>query len=128
MIGAQETTSSWGTGIEQMSIGFIRWSLQPHLNRIRQELNRKLFRRASPFIQHKLSELLAGDSKSEGELRRQEVGGSQGPGYKTINEVRADMNLPAIAGGDVLYRPDKLAATATKEKEPDETAGATDSK
>lgn len=129
MIGAQETTSSWGTGIEQMSIGFIRWALQPHLNRIRQELNRKLFRRASPFIEHKMDALLAGDSKAEAEYRRQAVGGSQGPGWMTINEVRATMNLPAIAGGEKLYNPGQGLKPDTKTKEPDdETAGATDPK
>ncbi len=126
MIGAQETTSSWGTGIEQMSIGFIRWSLQPYINRIRQELNRKLFRRASPFVEHKMEALLAGDSKAEGEYNRQAVGGSQGPGWMTINEIRKSKNLPRIDGGDVLYRPDKGATPETKGKKDDETAGATD--
>jgi HK97 family phage portal protein len=126
MIGAQETTSSWGTGIEQMSIGFIRWSLQPYINRIRQELNRKLFRRASPFVEHKMEALLAGDSKAEGEYRRQAIGGSQGPGWMTINEVRATMNLPPIPGGDTLYRPEKGGTPDTKGKKDDETAGSTD--
>jgi len=126
MIGAQETTSSWGTGIEQMSIGFIRWALQPYINRIRQELNRKLFRRASPFVEHKMEALLAGDSKAEGEHMRQAVGGSQGPGWMTINEIRKIKNLPAIAGGNVLYRPEKSSNPPTKPKEEDETAGATD--
>jgi len=126
MIGAQETTSSWGTGIEQMSIGFIRWALQPYINRIRQELNRKLFRRASPFVEHKMDALLAGDAKAEGEHMRQAVGGSQGPGWMTINEIRKGMNLPPIAGGDVLYRPEKSSNPPTKPKEEDETAGATD--
>jgi HK97 family phage portal protein len=126
MIGAQETTSSWGTGIEQLSIGFIRWALQPHINRIRQELNRKLFRRASPFVEHKMDALLAGDSKAAGERNRQAIGGSQGPGYMTINEVRKSMNLPPVEGGDVLYRPDKPAAPKPEPKEEDETAGPTD--
>lgn len=126
MIGAQETTSSWGTGIEQMSIGFIRWALQPYINRIRQELNRKLFRRASPFVEHKMEALLAGDSKAEGEHMRQAVGGSQGPGWMTINEIRRVKNLPPIDGGDVLYRPEKSSNPPTKPKEEDETAGATD--
>jgi HK97 family phage portal protein len=126
MIGAQETTSSWGTGIEQMSIGFIRWSLQPHITRIRQELNRKFFRRASPFVEHKMEALLAGDSKAEGEYMRQAVGGSQGPGWMTINEIRKAKNLPPIKGGDVLFNPNSLKNTEPQGKT-DETAGATDS-
>lgn len=128
MIGAQETTSSWGTGIEQLSIGFIRWALQPHINRIRQELNRKLFRRASPFVEHKMDALLAGDTKAEGERNRQAIGGSQGPGYMTINEVRKTLNLPPVDGGNVLYSPAALAKPKPEPKEEDEAAGTTDPK
>ncbi|MDN4052895.1 phage portal protein [Massilia sp. YIM B02763] len=126
MIGAQETTSSWGTGIEQMSIGFIRWSLQPYINRIRQELNRKLFRRASPFVEHKMEALLAGDSKAEGEYFRQAIGGSQGPGWMTINEVRKAKSLPPIDGGNKLYRPEKGSTPEPKGKKDDEAVGTTD--
>lgn len=111
MIGAQETTSSWGTGVEQMTIGFVKFSLNPYVIRNRQELNRKLFRRASPFVEHKLEALLAGDSKAEGEYMRQAVGGSQGPGWMTINEIRRVKNLPPIDGGDALYDPTKQQAT-----------------
>lgn len=125
MIGAQETTSSWGAGVEQMTIGFLKFSLQPYITRIRQELNRKLFRRRSPYVEHRLQALLAGDSKAEGEYIRQCIGGSQGPGWKTIDEVRKDMNLPPIEGGNKLYNPAKPAEP--KEKAPDEKTGPTDS-
>jgi HK97 family phage portal protein len=112
LIGAQETTSSWGTGVEQTTLGFIKFALQPHINRIRQELNRKLFRRASPFAEHKMEALLSGDLKAEGEYMRQSVGGSQGPGWMTINEIRKIKNLPPVEGGNVLYRPEKPAQPA----------------
>lgn len=128
MIGATEAASNWGTGIEQMMIGFIKFALQPYIIRIRQELNRKLFRRASPYVEHDMDALMAGDSKAEGEFTRQAIGGSQGPGWMTINEVRKKRNLPPIAGGNALYRPEKTAAPATPPKENDETTGATDPK
>jgi hypothetical protein len=70
--------------------------------------------------------LLAGDSKAEGEYMRQAVGGSQGPGWMTINEIRKNKNLPPVEGGDALYRPEKLATPDNKTKEPDEKVGATD--
>lgn len=125
MIGATEAASNWGTGIEQMMIGFIKFALQPYIIRIRQELNRKLFRRASPYVEHDMDALMAGDSKAEGEFIRQAIGGSQGPGFMTINEVRKKRNLPPIEGGNVLYRPEKTTPP-TKSKEEDETAGTTD--
>lgn len=127
MIGAQETTSSWGTGVEQMTIGFVKFSLQPYITRIRQELNRKLFRRASPFVEHKMEALLAGDSKAEGEYMRQAVGGSQGPGWMTINEARKVKNLPPVKGGDELYDPTKQRSAGDQTKGNDEKASPTDS-
>ncbi len=117
MIGAQETTSSWGTGVEQMTIGFVKFSLQPYITRIRQELNRKLFRRASPFVEHKMEALLAGDSKAEGEYMRQALGGSQGPGWMTVNEIRKAKNLPPISGGNVLYDPTKQQGQQPRQPE-----------
>jgi HK97 family phage portal protein len=128
MIGATEAASNWGTGIEQMMIGFVKFALQPYIVRIRQELNRKLFRRASPFVEHKMEALMAGDSKAEGEYMRQAIGGSQGPGWMTINEIRKTKNLPPVPGGDALYRPEKVTKPATEPKEDDETAGTTDQK
>ena len=43
MGGDNEKTTSWGTGIEQITIGFVRYTLKPHLVRWEEELNRKLF-------------------------------------------------------------------------------------
>lgn len=128
MIGAQETTSSWGSGVQAQTLGFIKFSMQAHLDVVRQELNRKLFRRASPFVEHRMESLMSGDSKAEGDYMRQCVGGSQGPGWMTINEVRRIKNLPPVEGGDIIYRPDKAAVAAPepKNKDDDEKAGPTD--
>ena len=54
MIGETSASTSWGSGIESMSRAFVTYTLQPHLRRIEQELNRKLFPRNSgvmlPFV------------------------------------------------------------------------------
>lgn len=105
MIGANDTTTSWGTGIEQMTLGFVKFTLQAYLNRIEQEINRKFFKTSKYFVEFNLDGLLRGDSKSEGEFMRQSVGGSQGPGWMTINEIRRVKNLPPIEGGDLIYFP-----------------------
>jgi HK97 family phage portal protein len=117
MIGAQETTSSWGSGVEQMSIGFVKYTLNPYLNRITDELNRKIFRTSRYYIEFQLDGLLKGDSKAESEADRQAIGGSQGPGWLTPNELRKKKNLPPIAGGDVLYDPKKTTATPALDAE-----------
>lgn len=105
MIGETEKTSSWGTGIEQMSLGFVKYTLSPYLNRIEQEINRKLFRGPATFCEFNLEGLLRGDSKAEADYLRQAVGGSQGIGWMTINEARRIKNLPPVDGGDELYDP-----------------------
>lgn len=105
MVGAQETTTSFGAGIEHLTLGFVKFTCQPYLNRGVQELNRKLFRTDKQFLEHDLGALLRGDAKSEGEYFRQAIGGSQGPGWMTANEIRRSKNLPPIDGGDKLYEP-----------------------
>jgi HK97 family phage portal protein len=107
MIGANDTTSSWGTGIEQITLGFVKFTLKTYLNRIEQEINRKFFKTAKFFVEFGLEGLLSGDSKAEGESLRQAIGGSQGPGWMTANEVRRIKNLPPVEGGDELYDPKK---------------------
>jgi HK97 family phage portal protein len=105
MIGAQDTTSSWGTGIEQVTLGFVKFTLQPYLTRIEQEINRKLIRKPDEFVEFNLKGLLRGDTKAENESLRQARGGSQGPGWLTLNEIRRIDNLPPVVGGDVIYEP-----------------------
>ncbi|ERS12536.1 hypothetical protein Q673_02670 [Marinobacter sp. EN3] len=105
MIGAQEASTSWGTGIEQQSIGFVQYTLKPHLTRIEQEVNRKLFRSPEYFAEFNVSGLLRGDIKGRNEAYKIALGGNQQPGYMTVNEVRALENLPPIEGGNELYKP-----------------------
>lgn len=105
MAGATESASNFGTGIEQQKIGFVNFTLQSYLTRIQQELNRKLFRTEKYFVEFNLDGLLRGDSKSESDYLRQAIGGSQGPGWMTKNEVRRVKNLPPLPGGNELYEP-----------------------
>lgn len=105
MIGETEKASSWGSGIEQMSKGFVRYTLGPVITSIEQELNRKLFGIARYAVDFDEEALDRGDMKSLGDWFRQAVGGSQGLGWMTVNEVRSRLKLPPIEGGDELYDP-----------------------
>lgn len=105
IIGDSEKTSSWGTGIEHIILGFVRFTIKPHLQRWEEELNRKLFRRAGQFIEFDLDALLRGDSKSQADFFRAALGGpGTGNGWMTVNEVRKLKNLPPITGGDELFK------------------------
>lgn len=95
LIGENEKTSSWGTGIEQITLGFVKFTVKPHLVRWTEELNRKLFRNAGPFVEFDLDALLRGDSKAQSEAFRAALGGpGSGDGWMTVNEVRRLKNLP----------------------------------
>lgn len=110
MIGIHEKTSSWGTGIEQMSIGFIKYTLQRHLVKIEQEINRKCFRTAKNFVEFNFSGLERGDYKTRNEGYRIAAGRAGEPGWMTINEIRRLENLPPIEGGDDLFVPAATSA------------------
>lgn len=115
MINETEKSTSWGTGIEQQSIGFVRYTLQPHLNRIAQEVNRKVFRDNIYFCEHYTNAIMKGDTKARNESYQISLGGNQQPGWMTINEVRKLENLPPVVGGDELYKP--LTGEVTEDEE-----------
>lgn len=116
MVGETTAATSWGSGLEQISRAFVTYTLNPHLVRIEQELNHKLFRSARYFCEFDRSALQAGDSKAQADVAKALLGGpGAGPGVKTVNEIRRDMNLPRLDGEryDQPYWPEtKGAATA----------------
>jgi HK97 family phage portal protein len=105
IIGDNDKTSSWGTGIEQITLGFVKFTVKPMLRRWEEELNRKLFRNAGQFIEFELDGLLRGDSKAQAEVFKSALGGpGTGDGYMTVNEIRRLKNLPRLDGGDELFK------------------------
>lgn len=121
MIGDTSNTSSWGTGVEVMARGFLMFTLQPHLRRFEMELNRKFFRNAGRYLTFDTAAFLRADQKSRSSAYREAVGGSQGPGWMTVDEVRAQENLPPIGGkAGELYDP-AAANAAPSQDAPDAT-------
>lgn len=104
LIGHGKETAGWaGSSIEQLGLGFVRYALMPTLTLIAQELNRKLWPiRERFFLAHDTRELERGDPKARNEAHRIAIGRAGEPGWKTVNEVRRDDNLPPVPGGDTL--------------------------
>lgn len=103
MIGKTDASTSWGSGIEQMSIGFVRYTLRRHLDMIQQEVNRKLWPKSRMFFaEFNTDALLEGDSKSQAEYFTNALGGPGSQGWMTINEVRKLKNLPPLPDGDQI--------------------------
>lgn len=109
MIGETSASTSWGSGIESMSRGFVTYTLNPHLIRIEQELNAKLWpNRAKYFVEFNREAALEGDSKAQAEYFTKALGGpGAGPGWMTVDEVRRVKNLPPQGGkSEQLFRPE----------------------
>jgi len=120
MVGHTSKSTSWGTGIEEQTLGFVKFTLRDILKGNEQEVNRKLLRRKATskykhYCKFNLDALLRADSKGRSEFYKAAVGGTQSPGFMTVNEVRALENLPPLEGGDALFVP--VPATAPEKKE-----------
>lgn len=101
MIGHTEKSTSWGTGIEQQTIGFQKFTLRRRLKRIEQAVAKQLLsaadRAAGVTVEFNLEGLLRGDSATRASFYQAGLTN----GWMTINEVRALENLPPVDGGDV---------------------------
>lgn len=122
LIGENDKTSSWGTGIEQITLGFVKYTVKPHLARWEEELNRKLFRNAGPFLEFDLDELLRGDSRAQAEVFAQALGGpGAGDGYMTVNEIRRIKNLKPLPDPDFdkPFKAQRQTGTANENQQTD---------
>jgi HK97 family phage portal protein len=104
MVGHTEKTTSWGTGLEQQTLGFQKFTLRRRLKRIEQALEKQLLtardRVDGIAIEFNLEGLLRGDSKSRAEFYQAALGDTQRPGWMVRNEVRRLDNLEPIDGWD----------------------------
>lgn len=95
MLMSNEKSTSWGTGIEQQSLGFVTYTLRPWLVRVEQRIT-KLLAPGPVYAKYALEGLLRGDSAQRAAF------------YKTMrelgalnpNEIRALEDLPPRDGGD----------------------------
>lgn len=123
MIGATDKSTSWGSGVESMTLGFLKYTLKPHLVGFRQEINRKVFPANSDlFFDYDLESLLEGDSAAQAAFFSKALGGPGSQGWMTINEVRRRKNLPPIPGGEKLIL--SGASNVQKSADPAQESGA----
>lgn len=87
------------SNIEHQGIEFVKFTLSPWLKRIEQSLNVRLMSEKEQkryFAEFKVDGLMRGDVKSRNEAHSLAIRN----GWKSINEVRKEENLPPIVGGD----------------------------
>jgi HK97 family phage portal protein len=93
MIGLEEKSTSWGSGIEEQKNGFVTFTLGPFLELYTQAFNRALFGDDDEyFIEFGLKALLRGNTKAHFEALNI---ATQPGGFMTRNEARRELNLNA---------------------------------
>ncbi|MGV2871565.1 phage portal protein [Colwellia sp. E150_009] len=117
MVNQEQKSTSWGSGIGEIGLSFLRYTLGPHLNRFQQEINRKLFINKTQFAEYITASLMRLTLKERNEAYRQAVGGSQGPGWMTVNEVRKLENLPAIKNSKFDEPYDPIASSNSNQQD-----------
>ncbi|MBF0358873.1 MAG: phage portal protein [Magnetococcales bacterium] len=108
LIGLNEKQTSFGTGVEQQSIGFVVYSIRPYAVDFEQVLNQALIppsRRGSLFFEFNVEGLLRGDAKASAEVLATHIQW----GIMTPNEARKLKNLPPLEGGDSRLQPLNMA-------------------
>jgi HK97 family phage portal protein len=93
MVGAVERTTSWGTGIEQQSLGFHRYTLLSYIVRIEQALSQLLPR--GQFVKLNQRTLLRADAKTEAEVASRLLEHA----VLNFDDVRGLYEMPPRPGG-----------------------------
>lgn len=105
LVQSVEKTTSWGSGVEQLMIGFAQWTIAPLAASLEDELTRKLLtdeeRAAGMYVHVDLRGIMKGDQSSRALFYQSAIQNS----WMTPNEVRGLEQLNPIEGGDALLRP-----------------------
>lgn len=107
LIGASGVTT-WGSGISEITSGFVKFTIGPMLVSIEQALRLRVFtleERMTMQAEFSLDALMRGDITS----RYQAYATAVQNGFKTRNEVRQLENDEPVEGGDVLTAQTNLA-------------------
>ncbi len=100
LIGDVQRSTSWGTGIAEQGISFVRYSLMPWIVRLERVLNR-LFPEDDLYVKFSTAALERGDLKS----RYDAYAVGKQWGFKSTNEIKKLEDEEPVAGGDVYLQP-----------------------
>ncbi|OWU83815.1 phage portal protein [Oceanicola sp. 22II-s10i] len=115
MIGDTEKSTSWGSGIEQMGLGFVTYTLEDHLTTWEETINKALIVEPDVYARFNRRALLRGDTKArQGFYTSMMQWGAMSP-----NEVRALEDMNPREGGDIYYPPPNTAGTSKPDDEDD---------
>jgi len=120
MIGLEEKSTTWGTGIEQQTQAWINYGMMPSLIRIEQAANRDLLHddeREEFFFEFNLDGILRGDSKQRAEVN--EIRKRNGALSANEWRVQDNMRKRTDPGGDEYQDSTPGAAANAELKRPE---------
>lgn len=106
-------------GIEQMQHQFVSDCIRPRVEMIEREIESKMFSDASLHCEFDMKQLMRGDMEAE----TQRHVSYKNIGVLNTNEIRKELGLPPIEGGDAYmepmnYQPNGDIENGTKNREP----------
>mgnify|MGYP001043681899 CR=1 FL=1 len=113
MIGDTDKSTSWGTGIEQQSLGFVAYTLEDHLTMWEEAGNRDLIPQtdAELYFRFNRAALVRGDIKTRWAAHVQALQW----GVVSPNEIRAVEDMNPREGGDIFYPPPNTAGKSASD-------------
>lgn len=91
-------TSIQGSNLEQQDSTFVKYGLGPYVKAIEDEINDKLFADSTLFVEFSMEGLLRGDSAARASYYTAALGGNNGSGWMSVDDVRDLENLPRLGG------------------------------
>lgn len=105
MIGDTEKSTSWGSGIDSQTQGFVTFSAEDDLTGWEETINRDLVVEDDIYARFNRASLVRGDIKARWEAHVKALQW----GVKSPNEVRADEDMNPREDGDIFYPPPNTA-------------------
>lgn len=118
-----EKSTSWGTGLEQQALGWVKFDLGPDLTAVEQRVTKHALRpnpqRPTPdYARYSIEGLLRGDSAARAAFYRS----MWDIGAFSTDDVLALEERPPVDGGDVRYRPLNMGRLGTYDEQTSESA------
>lgn len=111
MIGDTEKSTSWGSGIESQTQGFVSFSAEDDLVTWEETINRDLVDDPRVYARFNRSSLVRANIEARWNAHVRALQW----GVKSPNEIRADEDMNPREGGDIFYPPPNTAGNAGAE-------------
>ncbi|OSM43469.1 phage portal protein [Nesterenkonia sp. PF2B19] len=108
LIGDVERSTSWGSGIAEQGVAFVRYSLMPWIVRLERVLNR-LFAESDLYVKFNAAALERGDIKT----RYDAYAIGKQWGWLSTNDILRKEDESPVDGGDVYLHPLNMVPAGT---------------